>query len=106
MASKKSRRPARPVHRALSADTTTAERPDVGFMVTVGRSLDDIARTLEKIAGLLDILTKPPVAMVGGEPVFMAGGWHRRSGDVYASVAEPGSPNAAGATPPPPTEEP
>ena len=71
-------------------------------LATITDILDENGKALRRIASVLEKIAKPPVQRTVpdqpvGEPAderYMSGQWHRRSGDVYASVAEPGTPNA------------
>ena len=51
--------------------------------------LDEILVELRRIADVLEAQSRAPAP-----PQFVSGGFRRRGGDVYARVAEPGSPNA------------
>jgi hypothetical protein len=99
MTAKKSNPPAKPVKSPLSADTTQPVERDRIAHAYMSR----MAGALEEIAKLLQVVAKPPVMMPGTDNRdrdFIDGQWRRRAGDVYASVAEPGSPNAGDISPP------
>lgn len=78
---------------------------EVGSAAALDARLGEMAALLRRIATTLEKIA----ASAGGQRVvsiptrqgpdgvlehFLDGQWHRRSGDVYAKVAEPGSPNA------------
>jgi hypothetical protein len=83
---------------ALSADTPSEDQL-VAVPDRVMQNLGRIASALEEIAKIMmQTFGKPPVV---GQPTadipvqqYMSGQWHRRAGDIYDRVAEPGSPNA------------
>jgi hypothetical protein len=85
------------IKRPLSADAPTQEQlvvaPDRVF-----QNLGRIASALEEIAKIMQVIGKPPATAqpTAEVPVqqYMSGQWHRRAGDVYDRVAEPGTPNA------------
>lgn len=58
------------------------------FMTQIVASLNRIANAFER--PVTEVRTADPVEV----PEFMSSQWHRRSGDIYARVAEPGSPNS------------
>jgi hypothetical protein len=84
--------------RPLSADTSEPTQRAVPDWVAQGYldKLSRIADALEKVAKLMQEF-KPPVMPGPAGLDFIDGQWRRRAGDVYARVAEPGSPNAGDA---------
>jgi hypothetical protein len=58
--------------------------PDIGT-----GDVHAILLELRRIASLLEAQSRPPAP-----PQFISGGFRRRAGNIYARVAEPGTPNA------------
>jgi hypothetical protein len=100
----------------MSDDTPNPSRPDLTeadqladrYMISrrlgeIATELDRNGMVLRRIAAVLEKIesgmrpTQPRPDP--GDPEnrkFLSGRWHRRSGNIYGRVAEPGSPNAGG----------
>jgi hypothetical protein len=92
--------------KALSADTPP-KRPDLteadqlADQYMISRRFGELTRMLEhngeflkRIAKALEALAKPQQTAEVPVQQYMSGQWHRRDGDIYDRVAEPGTPNA------------